>query len=47
MVLIYLMKGSLPWQGLKAKNIKEKYQKIKDTKISTKIEDLCVNLPSK
>lgn len=47
LVLIYLLKGSLPWQGLKAKNIKEKYIKIKDKKLSIKPEELCEKLPSK
>jgi hypothetical protein len=28
-VFVYLMKGELPWQGLRAENNKEKYRKIK------------------
>ena len=32
-IFIYFMKGNLPWQGLKAKNMKEKYEKIKEKKI--------------
>ena len=43
-ILIYFMKGSLPWQGLKAKNMKEKYDKIKEKKISTSIHELCEGL---
>ena len=29
-ILIYFMKGNLPCQGMKARNIKEKYEKIKE-----------------
>lgn len=38
---MYFLKGTLPWQGLKATTKKQKYEKIKDVKIGTKIEDLC------
>lgn len=31
-ILVYFMKGNLPWQGLKARNVKEKYEKIKEKK---------------
>ena len=44
-VLIYFLKGSLPWQNMKARDIKEKYNKIKDRKSLTKIEVLCKDLP--
>ena len=44
-VLLYLIRGSLPWQGLKAENKKEKYDKIRDVKNSTTIETLCKGLP--
>lgn len=47
LVMIYFLKGDLPWQGLKAKNIKEKYQKIKEKKLAIKEEELCIKLPSK
>jgi serine/threonine protein kinase len=44
-VFIYFLTGELPWQGLKAKNVKDKYEKIKEKKILTKIEDLCKGMP--
>jgi casein kinase 1 len=44
-VLMYFNKGSLPWQGLRAKTKKEKYDKIRDKKVSTSIESLCKGFP--
>merc|ERR1712176_1235530 len=44
-VLMYFNRGSLPWQGLKANTKKEKYEKIRDKKLSTSIETLTKNLP--
>jgi len=44
-ILIYLCRGDLPWQGIRAKTKKEKYQKIMDKKISTRLEDLCKGFP--
>eukprot|EP00416_Gambierdiscus_australes_P035964 CAMPEP_0171110258 /NCGR_PEP_ID=MMETSP0766_2-20121228/71241_1 /TAXON_ID=439317 /ORGANISM="Gambierdiscus australes, Strain CAWD 149" /LENGTH=329 /DNA_ID=CAMNT_0011572103 /DNA_START=51 /DNA_END=1040 /DNA_ORIENTATION=+ len=45
-VLMYFNRGSLPWQGLKATTKKEKYQKIKEMKMSTPVEVLCEHFPS-
>ncbi len=44
-VLVYFLKGSLPWQGLRANTKKEKYDKIKLTKRDTVIRDLCKDTP--
>ena len=44
-VLIYLLKGDLPWKGLTAKNKKEKYQKIMEYKKTHPIEELCKGYP--
>lgn len=44
-VWIYFLKGSLPWQGIKARNVKDKYDKIKEKKILTKVDELCSGLP--
>jgi casein kinase 1 len=44
-VLIYLLKGSLPWMGLHADNKKQKYEMISERKIATSIETLCQGLP--
>jgi len=46
-ILIYFLKGELPWQGLKAKTMKEKYEKIMEKKISSSIETLCKGFPGK
>ncbi|KAF5743064.1 casein kinase I isoform delta-like [Tripterygium wilfordii] len=45
-VLMYFLKGSLPWQGLKAGTKKQKYEKISEKKVSTSIEVLCRGYPS-
>ena len=45
-VLLYFLRGSLPWQGLKAQTKREKYDKISDKKYSTPIEVLCKGFPS-
>ncbi|CAL9062755.1 unnamed protein product [Musa banksii] len=37
-VLMYFLRGSLPWQGLKAGTKKQKYEKISEKKVATSIE---------
>lgn len=44
-ILLYFLKGSLPWQGLQGKNKNDKYDRIKDKKISTTIEQVTRNTP--
>jgi len=46
-VLMYFNRGGhLPWQGLKAANKKQKYEKISEKKMSTPIEVLCKGFPA-
>jgi hypothetical protein len=40
-VLVYFLKGFLPWQGLTAENKKDKYEKIADKKLETPLDILC------
>ena len=44
-VLVYFLKGSLPWQNLKAKDKKDKYEKIMEKKLTTALDVLCQDLP--
>ena len=45
-VFMYFLRGKLPWQGLRARGVKEKYEKIKQKKIMTNLEELCKGFPS-
>lgn len=45
-VLMYFLRGSLPWQGLKAGTKKQKYDKISERKMLTPVELLCKSFPS-
>jgi serine/threonine protein kinase len=44
-VLIYFLRGSLPWQGLKGGNKKAKYEAILEKKVGTSTETLCRGYP--
>ena len=37
-ILLYFLKGQLPWQGLQGKDKDEKYDRIRDKKCQTTIE---------
>ena len=44
-VLIYFLKGKLPWMGIEAKTKEQKYKKILQKKIDIPTKDLCEYLP--
>jgi casein kinase 1 len=46
-VFMYFLRGSLPWQGLKAATNKQKYEKIGEKKQTTPIKELCEGHPGK
>lgn len=45
-VLMYFLRGSLPWQGLKVDKKEDRYKKIYEKKKSTSPEDLCQGFPA-
>ena len=45
-ILIYFLKGKLPWQDVKAKKKEERHKLISDIKSTVTIESLCEDLPS-
>lgn len=44
-MLLYFLRGSLPWSGLEAKTKEEKYRKIREKKETTKLAELCAGFP--
>ena len=44
-IMVYFLRGSLPWQGMVINDPKKKYDKIKQLKYDIKLEDLCAGLP--
>ncbi|EGF80300.1 hypothetical protein BATDEDRAFT_33264 [Batrachochytrium dendrobatidis JAM81] len=44
-VLMYFLRSSLPWQGLKAATKKQKYDRIMEKKMTTPTELLCKGFP--
>ena len=45
-VLMYFLRGQLPWQGLKAATKKQKYDRIMEKKMTTPTETLCRGFPN-
>ncbi|ORZ10834.1 kinase-like domain-containing protein [Absidia repens] len=43
-ILIYFSRGQLPWQGIRARTKKEKYDKIMQKKMTTSTDSLCQGL---
>ena len=44
-VLLYFLRGRLPWQGIPVRTKEERYKKIMDKKIATSAEELCQGFP--
>ena len=44
-VLMYFLRGELPWQGLKVKSKEDRYKKILEKKKEVSSEELCKNFP--
>lgn len=46
-VLMYFLKGSLPWQGLKCRPDEDHYEKIYEKKKAVPVDELCRGFPGK
>jgi serine/threonine protein kinase len=44
-ILIYCLKGKLPWQFISGESKNKKYQNIKEAKEKTTLQELCIELP--
>ena len=44
-MLLYFLRGSLPWQGLKATSHEQREELILEKKKTISVEDLCEGLP--
>jgi casein kinase 1 len=44
-VLMYFLRGVLPWQGINTRNREEKYKKIMEKKMTIPVEELCKGFP--
>ena len=45
-ILLYFLRGSLPWQGIKINNKEDRYKKICERKKSIPIKELCSGFPN-
>jgi serine/threonine protein kinase len=45
-VLMYFLRGRLPWQGIPVKNKEDRYRKIMEKKMATSAEELCMGFPN-
>lgn len=45
-VVMYFLRGVLPWQNLKAEGKKDKYERIMEKKMQTPVEILCKGFPN-
>lgn len=44
-ILLYFLKSTLPWQGLQGRNKNDKYDRIREKKNKTTVEELCRGMP--
>lgn len=44
-MLIFFLKGTLPWEGMKGKKASQTWEMIAEKKLGTSIEDLCMECP--
>lgn len=44
-MILYFLKGRLPWQGLRAESKQQKYQLIMDRKAGISLDELCNDVP--
>ncbi len=44
--MLYFLRGSLPWQGLKVDKKEDRYKKICEKKKATSSEELCKGFPN-
>ena len=44
-MMVYFLKGVLPWSGIKESNKNQRHNKILEIKSSISIESLCIGMP--